>query len=129
MGGGTAMIGDPSGKHKTVGTCIGRIGVRKQLADVPQRRRAEQGVHHGMDKHIRVGMSQQSVRVGDGHPAEDQRPSLRQPVDVIPVTDPERTRRHAFLPRRRARMASARRRSSGVVILTLSLWHSTICTR
>jgi hypothetical protein len=36
-------------------------------ADIAERRRSQKCIHHGMDQHIRVGMSVQSVPIWDLH--------------------------------------------------------------
>ena len=74
-------------KHDTVRPGIARVVVREKLADVPERRRAEQGVHQRVGQYVRVGMAQQSLLIGDLHPAEDQLSPLDQPVHIIPMSD------------------------------------------
>ena len=75
-------------KAQTVRAPPALVAVGKQPADVAQRRRTQQGVHHRVGQHIRVGMSQQSPLIGDVDAAQYQRPPLCQTVYVVPVSDP-----------------------------------------
>ena len=86
-------------KRQTVRARIGRVGVGEQFPNVAERRRAEQCVHNGMDKHVRVRMTEQTAAVGNRDPAENQRSTFNQPVYVITVPDAEGERRHAFSSR------------------------------
>ncbi len=63
-----------------------RVGVREMLADVAEGRSAQQGIGHGMEHDVGVGMAEQTSGMVDPDPAQDQRPTLDQPVRV--VTDP-----------------------------------------
>src|SRR5690606_2876587 len=57
--------------------------------DIAQPGRPEQGVGHGMQQHIGVGMPQQAVRVLNGDAADDQRPARYQGVYVVALPDAE----------------------------------------
>ena len=61
--------------------------VRKQTADVLQPRCAQQGVHNGVDQHVRVGVTLQPLFIGDVHPAQNQLPPGHQPMHIIAVAD------------------------------------------
>ena len=59
------------------------IGIGEVRADIAHRAGAQQGVRQRVGGHIRVAVAKQAQFIGDIHPAEDQPPSLRQPVHVI----------------------------------------------
>ena len=80
--------------------------------DLPQRRRAEQGVHHRVGEHIRVGVTQQALVKGHLHTAQNQPPALHQAVYVISMSN-------SHCCSLQAKSASATARSSGVVIFKL----------
>ena len=37
------------------------------LADIPQRRRTQHGIHNGVQQHIRVRVAQQALLIGNLH--------------------------------------------------------------
>ena len=45
----------------TVNSRICRIGIRKMRSDVAECGGTQKGVHHGVQKHIGIGMPQQSL--------------------------------------------------------------------
>ena len=77
----------------------------------------QQGVHHGMEQHIRVGVPQQAAVIGDLHPAKHQLSPLCQAMDVVTVSNPQPC--HHAIPRL-SQIASARIKSIGVVIFKFS---------
>ena len=89
-----------------LGLCRG-VGVED--ADVAPGQGPEDGVAHGVDHHVAVGVSQQALLEGYVDPADDKRPARDEPVYVEAYADPER----------HLRMASAMGMSSGKVILML----------
>ena len=100
---------------------IAVVVIREKLADVAHGRRAEQRVHDGMDKHIRVGMTVQSLFIRDRHAAENQCAAGNQPVNVIAMAD-------SHTPALLRRINAASSRSSGVVIFRFSSSPSVSCT-
>ena len=62
----------------------GFVGVRKMMADVARRNRAEQRVGDGMDQHVGVRVSFQSFGVWNLHAAENQRTAFHQRMHVVP---------------------------------------------
>ena len=93
------------------------IAVGEHAADVAQRRRAQQRVHHRVSQYIRIGVAQQPPLIGNGDTAQNQGTALHQTVYVVAVPDAQIY--HACTSRRR-RNSSATDRSSGVVILIFS---------
>ena len=89
------------------------IRVGEVLAEGPQRRRAQGGIHQGMGHHVCIGVPQQPQVVGNLHPAQNQFPAGHQPVYVIAMSDSHR-------PILSAKMAWPQVRSRGVVIFKLS---------
>ena len=83
------------------------------LADVPQSRRPQEGIHQGVGHHVCIGVPQQPQVVGNLHPAQNQFPAGHQPVYVIAMSDSHR-------PILSAKMAWPQVRSRGVVIFKLS---------
>ena len=49
---------------------IARVAVRKQVPDIPQRRRAQQGVHQGVEEHVRVRMARKTKLKGNLNAAQ-----------------------------------------------------------
>ena len=72
---------------QAVGVLVLRIAVGKMMPDIAQRRSAEQSVHHRVQQHVGVGMSQQPLAVRYLYAAEDQFPALSIAVYVISVSD------------------------------------------
>ena len=87
----------------------------------PSRGRAENRVGHGVAHDVGVRVAEQPAVEGDRHAAENQRPPLDQPVQVVAGADAPPGRRTRIRPRPVASraIASATVRSSGVVILML----------
>ena len=85
----------------------------------PARGAAENRVGHRVADDVRIGMSQRAALGRHGHAAEDERPPLDQPVQV--VADRRRGRAERALPR-------AASRSSAVVIFTFAGSPATTCT-
>ena len=56
-------------------------------AFVPQISGPQQGIHYGVDQHITVAVTYQSLIVGDGHASQHQPAARRQAVGVEPDTD------------------------------------------
>ena len=103
-------------------TGVAGIAVREQLADVPQLGGAAEGVHYRVGQHVRVGVAQQPTVPGNLHAPQHQPPPLRQPVDVISMSDPQIRHIRSSLA---CRIASAKIRSTGVVIFRFSSSPST----
>ena len=57
------------------------------LADIPQRRRTQHGVHHRVGQHIGVRVAQQALFKGDLHAAQDQLAAFHQAVHVITMSN------------------------------------------
>ena len=112
-----ALRGHLPQQRRAVRPGVARIAVRKQLADVPQRRRTQQSIHHRVGQHVRVGVPQQPLLKGHRHTAQHQGAARYQPVYVIAVSNAQI--RHALFSLSR-RNASAMVRSSRVVILMFS---------
>ena len=100
---------------QTVRPLVGRVGIRKMLADVSKRERAQKRIHHRVCEHIRVRMSVQAKLERNVYAADDTAPPLNQPMDVIAVSDP-----HIHFFSLLYRNASATAMSSGVVTLMFS---------
>ena len=73
---------------QTVRPLVGRVGIRKMLADVSKRERAQKRIHHRVCEHIRVRMSVQAQLERNVYATDDTAPPLNQPMDVIAVSDP-----------------------------------------
>ena len=99
---------------------VSRVRIGKELADIAQRRRAEQSVHDGVRQHVGVAVAEQALFIRHLYAAENESPPLRQAVDVIAVSDAQARHFSASRSSRRRRIASATIRSSGVVILMFS---------
>ena len=100
---------------------IAVVRVGEALADIANRRRAEQRVHDGVDEHVRVRMAVEPLFIRDRHAAEDELPARHEPMNVVTVADP-----HASCLLRM--MSAASSRSSGVVSLIFSSSPSVSCT-
>ena len=70
-----------------VGVPIAGIGIREALADVPQTRRPQEGVHDRVSENVRVGMPRQAQLARDLDPAQDEPPARLQPVGVPAQAD------------------------------------------
>ena len=99
---------------------VSRVRIGKELADIAQRRRAEQSVHDGVRQHIGVAVAEQALFIRHLYAAENEPPPLRQAVDVIAVSDAQTRHFSASRSSRRRRIVSATIKSSGVVILMFS---------
>jgi hypothetical protein len=64
-----------------------RVGVGKQLADVPRSRRAEDGVGERMGDGISVRVPRETARVGDAHPREQKRARIGEAVRIVADAD------------------------------------------
>lgn len=95
-----------------VGARVGRIGVRKEAADVAQPSRTQQRIGERMQQHVGVGMTEQAALEGDGDAADDQRPPGHERMHVEALAHAER-KIHEFAPCLFWRIHSARCRSSG----------------
>ena len=91
---------------------VGRVAVREQVPDISKGAGAQQGVHHRVGEHIRVGVTQQALVKGHLHTAQNQPPALHQAVYVISMSN-------SHCCSLQAKSASATARSSGVVIFKL----------
>ena len=76
-----------AGQLQAVGTGVLRVIVWEMLADIPQRRCAQHGIHHRMGQHVCVRMAQQTFFKGDLHPAKDQLALLYQTMYIIAVSN------------------------------------------
>ena len=63
---------------------IGSVG--EQVADIPQRQAAQQGVAEGVDGHITVGMCHKAGGRRDLHAAQPHGQAIGQGVHVVTVT-------------------------------------------
>ena len=81
---------DKRQKVQRIRALVGRILVRKVLADVAERRRAEQRVRDGVQQHVRIRMPEQPERMRDFHAAENEVTPRHKAVHVIAVPDPKR---------------------------------------
>ncbi len=64
-----------------------RIGIGEQLADITQRRSAQQGVGRGVQRNVAVGMGQQTFVVRDANATDHQRAFAAEFMYVKTVTD------------------------------------------
>ena len=76
-----------AGQLQAVGTGVLRVIVREMLADIPQRRCTQHGIHHRMGQHVCIRMPQQAFFKGDLHPAKDQLALLYQTMYIIAVSN------------------------------------------
>jgi very-short-patch-repair endonuclease len=77
----------PGEQVQAVGIPPARVGGREMVADVAQRRRAEQRVHDRVGQHVGVGVTEQPDRRGQFDAAQHQPPPRRVTVDVIAEAD------------------------------------------
>src|ERR1700704_4097174 len=95
------------------------------LTDIPQTRRAQQGIHQCMEQYIAVGVRHHASIVGDAHAPEHQRVAGPKSMYVDPEShshSPDPVAASSHLPARAARIAIARARSWRLVILMLLSW-------
>jgi hypothetical protein len=64
-------------------------------ADVAERGGAEHRVGGGVTRDVAVGMAERALVGRDGDTADDERPPLDEPVQVVSRADPRGRRRHA----------------------------------
>jgi hypothetical protein len=75
-------------QHGAVDAAKACVGVRKVLAEVSGRGRAEQRVSHGVQHHVAIGVTEQTALEGDVDAGEAQWPARHEPVDVPALPDP-----------------------------------------
>lgn len=98
----------PAHQRTAIGAAPAFVAVRKQAADVAERRRAEKGVGDGVQQRVGIRMAEQPGIVRNIDAAEDQPAPRRQRMHVVALSDAE-VHVHFLL----ARIHSARCRSSG----------------
>ena len=76
-----------SQQRATVGALEPRVGVREVLADVAQRRRAEQRIGQGVQQHVAVGVGDQPMFVGNAHAAEGDEVALAEAMHVVAMAN------------------------------------------
>ena len=74
-------------QHQGICSLVPRVGIRKMLADIPQRRRAKQCIRNCVQQHICIGMAQQAFFIWDRHAAHNQLAALHQAVNIITMTN------------------------------------------
>ena len=74
-------------QRATVGALEPRVGVREVLADVAQRRRAEQRIGQGVQQHVAVGVGDQPMFVGNAHAAEGDEVALAEAMHVVAMAN------------------------------------------
>ena len=79
--------GNVTQQRDAVRALVARVGIRKMLADVTERERAEQGIHDGVREHIRVRVTVQTKLKRNVHTADDARSAGDQSVYVVTVSD------------------------------------------
>ena len=72
-----------------VGVLPAGVGVGVGVADVAEAGRAEQGVGDGVQHRVRVRVPDQTLRVRDADPAEDERPTFREAVRIVTTAHTE----------------------------------------
>ena len=112
-----------SQQHQARDSCVARVGVREEPAEVAQRQRAEQRLADRVREHVGVGMAAQPARGGHRHAAQHQRPPVDQRMQV--EAEPGRVSVSPGPPPEPGRAVS---RSSGVVILRFWRGPGTIAT-
>ena len=122
IGDGKAVFGkqrsDVSEQPEAVRPGVLRVRVREKLADIAERRRAEQGVHDRVGQNVRVRVTEQSLFKSELLAAQNEPPPLHEAVDVVAVADADVA--HTHPSPRRFKIAAATARSAGVVSLTFS---------
>jgi hypothetical protein len=81
-----ANVRDHAGR---IATTMGRIRVRKQIADVPHRSGPQQCVNHRMQQRIGIAMADRMLIVLDRHSAQPQRAACFQSMQVRSNSDPK----------------------------------------
>ena len=66
---------------------MSRVGVRKELANVPQCGSSQQRVRDSVQQGIRVAVPGQVIREGNITSPEPQRPTLHEPMRIITQSD------------------------------------------
>ena len=56
--------------------------------DISERCRAKKRIHDRMDQHIRIGMSQKTLLIGNLHAAHDQLPAFHQLMYIVSCSYP-----------------------------------------
>ena len=79
-------------QHATVRTFEGRVGVREMLADIAQRRGAEQRITERMQQHVAIRMGQQTKFMWDSHTAQGNKIALSKTVHIIAVANTHKKR-------------------------------------
>src|SRR5206468_4238596 len=95
------------------------VRVREVLTDVPQPRGTKERVSERVADDVAVGVAREPGLVVEPDATQDERPVRVPRVQIDPEADPKVAHRSAGASPRRATISSARRRSSGVVILKL----------
>ena len=80
------QCGDMGEQISAGGSGKALVGIREPQSDVPERGRAEQGIHNGVQQDIGIRMAEQSLFKRNGNASENQRTSLDEPMDVVSVT-------------------------------------------
>ena len=78
---------DVAEQHPAVGVLPARIGIGKVRSDVAQRERAEDGVAHGVQQDIGVGVAVEAALVRNDHAAQHEPAAGDERMDVEPVAD------------------------------------------
>ena len=95
-------------QHQAGDAAPARIGVREVAAEVTEREGAQERLADGVREHVGVGVAVEADLGRQRHPAEHERAAPHQRMQIEAEAHPGHRRR-----------SRARRRSSGVVILTL----------
>ncbi len=80
---------NPCEQELAIGTLPCRVGIREVLADITQGSCTEQGIAHGMQEHIRIGMAQSTGRMGDTNASEPELTTFDKTVDIKAEADPD----------------------------------------
>jgi hypothetical protein len=75
-----------------VAAAVSRIGIGKQVADIPASHGAQQGVRHGVQQHVGITVAQQMRAMRNVDPPKAQRTTRSQPVGVVSDANPLRAR-------------------------------------
>ncbi|MOA20860.1 hypothetical protein D3C78_1413270 [compost metagenome] len=70
-----------------IGTFEGRVSIREQLADIPQCRRAQQGISRGVQCYVAIGVGQQAFFIRNTNATDHQRAFAAKFVYIKTVTD------------------------------------------
>lgn len=88
-----------SDKHfERIAAAVCGIGIRKHLADVAQRRGAQEGVGQGVQEDVGIAMPDHFAIVGHSHPTDEQGPTGAQSMGVVSDPDPWSLRSRVSLP-------------------------------